>query len=196
MVPHFILKQIAATNPANAFKEKGLLLKEHTLVFDPIKKELSDFITNPTPVAPRFYSTRDDLYTSSIFPHDYFLECMFSIIEGDAARLIRSKVAQAYSPEANFLEVNPFYFPLSAEEKPNQVNKIRARVILSLFFTIQFLRSQPRQFALEAYSVKRGLSSRDFADNIMDFLVNGAMMQTYSRQWTWIRVPYHEMFVS
>lgn len=192
MVPRFILNLIAAQIPANVTKEKGLLLKEHKLEYNPVTNQVDDFIPVREPVSPKNYSTRLNIYNSSSFEHDYFMEIMFSIIETDASRLIRSKAAEQYDPRVA-REYNPYYFYLP-EYNPKP-SKRKARVILSTFFTIQFLRSESRKDALAALSLKYGIESVDFSDNIMNHLLL-MIVQTYCRQWTWIRVPNHEMFIS
>lgn len=191
MVPRFILNLIAAENPANVTKERGLLLKEYRIEYNPATSQL-DFAPRKDLVSPRLYSVRSKIYNSSSFENEFFMEIMFSIIETDAARLIRSKAAGNYDPNKE-KEYNPFYFSLpECNLKPS---KMRARVILSAFFTIQILRAEHRKDALAAISLKYGMTNTDFAGNIMNNLPS-TTKQTYLRQWTWIRVPSEEMIIS
>lgn len=193
MVPDFILKQIAAQNPANVLIEKNLLLKEYRIEFDPITKQLSDFIPVKQPVSPKIYSTRRNIYNSTLLPHEWLLEYMFSLIEGEAARFIRARISEPYDLETK-KQINPYYFYLP--QLPQKPTKVRARIALATFFASQFLRSEHRKGSLQVLAGKIGLNQNlDFPTQIKEMLYT-VTSEIYFRQWTWIRVPNHEMFIS
>ncbi len=190
-VPRFILNNIAANDISNVTKEKGLMLKEHYIEFSEDQNKQGDFIEGDK-ISPKVYSTKLEIYDSKIFSEEKYLEYLFSIIEGDAARFIRSKVSTSYNVNDKSL-VNPYFFSTPyLSEKPQ---KIRIRVILSTFFAIQVLRSYPRKKALEQIISRRVGKKLDFAESIIEDLENSTIAN-YSRQWTWVRVPKSEMFTS
>lgn len=195
-VPNFLLKLIAAQNPSNVTKEKDLLLKKYIIEYNSAIAELS-FEPVKELVSPKDYSVYSNIYNSSSFEDKFFMEILFSVVETDASRLIRSKVSEEYDLHQKDKEYNPFYFALP-EYNPTyspKPTKMRSRVILATFFAIQILRAKPRMQALADINLKYGMNSADFAGNIMNILLP-TIIQTYLRQWSWIRVPNHEMFIS
>lgn len=195
MVSEFILRRIAADDPTRASQKlaKGLQLREHKILFNPRKKKITFRLGRI--FSPSEYSRKNDIYNSPSFEHEFFLEHMFSCIEEDAARLIDSQIATNYDLNVSH-QINPFDFPLArfaeGEAPPDNVT---SRIRLSAFFAIQFLRPEARRESLHALLTKYDFESGDLASNIKK-LLSPTILEIYCRQWFWVRVPEHEMFIS
>lgn len=195
MVSEFILRRIAADDPTRASQKlaKGLQLQEHKIWFNPRKKKIT-FRLGRT-FAPSEYSRKNNIYNSPSFEHEFFLEHMFSCIEEDAARLIDSQIATNYDLNRSH-QIDPYDFSLARfAEGEASPDKVTARIRLSAFFAIQFLRPEARRESLHELLSKYEFESGDLASNIKKFL-SSTILEIYCRQWFWVRVPEHEMFIS
>lgn len=190
-IPRFILKHIAAQDPKNADKEKGLHLQEYKIQYDFDKKILGEWVKLKKLTSLKEYSSIDDIYESPFLGEDNLLESILSVIETDAARMIRARIREDYDityPK----DVNPFYFNSQSVYK---ISKVRMRIMLSALFGVQLLRAKDRAVGLGIIKEKYNLRNIDFPTNIIDLLMKNTF-DTYYRQWVWVRVPNSEVILS
>lgn len=188
-IPKFLLSQIAQESPPyKNMKGEGLMLKEYSITFDKVLLKVIGDIESEGFVSPRKYSIREDIYTSQNFLHDYLLEIIFSIIEGDASKLIRSRLNNEYESIRN-----PYLFNAPGDYRLN--TKLLQRAALSAFFAAQGLRSIDKRDAVINISKKylgEGLDLATAIDNIL-FKVT---MEFFERPWIWMRFPDYDFMIS
>lgn len=185
-IPQFILKQIGSEGPPYG-SSKGVSLKQQNIIFNKNKKPKITWEKSKGDISPRIYSVYEDIYTSKYFMHPYLLEVLFSIVEGDAAKLIRSRL----NDNLEFVK-NPYYFK-------NNDNRLKAktqqRAAISTFLAIQMLRSNEKQEFIKSMVEKHYAVQVDFGASIASLLVP-LSLEIYEKQWGWIRLLEDDLFIS
>jgi hypothetical protein len=188
-IPNFLLSHIAqADGPYASGKGKGLMLQEYTISFDPVHKKVLGGITQGDLISPSEYSVHTDMYKSESFEYPYALEVIFSIIEGDACKLLRDRLNSRYEDIKN-----PYLF--HAEGDYALKTKMQQRAALSAFFAAQSVRSKGKSEKVMEL-VKKYYGEVEDVATAINTILRKATIEFFERQWLWARFPEHDVMIS